>query len=51
MATHSSTLAWKTPWTEGGLQWGSQRVEHDGVIEHTHSARMMLCSVEGIDAQ
>ena len=31
MATHSSTLAWKTPWTEepGGLQsMGSQRVGH-----------------------
>ena len=32
MATHSSTLAWKTPWTEepGGLQsMGSQRIGHD----------------------
>ena len=32
MATHSSTLAWKTPWMEepGGLQSkGSQRVGHD----------------------
>ena len=32
MATHSSTLAWKTPWTEepGGLQsMGSLRVRHD----------------------
>ena len=32
MATHSSTLAWRIPWTEepGGLQFtGSQRVEHD----------------------
>ena len=31
MATHSSTLAWKIPWTEepGGLQsMGSQRVRH-----------------------
>ena len=31
MATHSSTLAWRTPWTEepGGLQsMGSQRVRH-----------------------
>ena len=31
MATHSSTLAWKIPWTEepGGLQsMGSQRVGH-----------------------
>ena len=32
MATHSSILAWKIPWTEdpGGLQsMGSQRVEHN----------------------
>ena len=32
MATHSSTLAWKIPWTEepGELQsMGSQRVGHD----------------------
>ena len=39
MATHSSSLAWKTPWTEepGGLQFmGPQRVEHDGVPELTH---------------
>ena len=33
MATHSSILAWRIPWTEepGGLHspWGSQRVEYD----------------------
>ena len=32
IATHSSTLAWKIPWTEepDGLQsMGSQRVGHD----------------------
>ena len=32
MATHSSILAWRIPWTEvpGGLQsMGSQRVWHD----------------------
>ena len=32
MATHSSILAWRTPWTEepGGLQsMGSQRVRQD----------------------
>ena len=32
MATHSSILAWRTPWTEkpGGLQsLGSQRVGHN----------------------
>ena len=35
MATHSSTLAWKIPWTEGpgGLQsMGSLGVGHDSVI-------------------
>ena len=33
MASHSSTLAWKIPWTEepGRLQsMGSQRVGHEG---------------------
>ena len=37
MATHSSNLAWRIPWTEepGGLQsMGSQRVGHDEVT-HT----------------
>ena len=32
MATHSSVLSWKIPWTEepGGLQYvGSHRVGHD----------------------
>ena len=32
MATHSSILAWKTPWSEepGGLQsTGPQRIGHD----------------------
>ena len=37
MATYSSILAWKIPWTEepGSLQsMGSQRVRHDWAIEH-----------------
>ena len=40
MATHSSILAWQTPWTEkpGRLQsMGSQRVKHDQATEHTHT--------------
>ena len=40
MATHSSTLTWKIPWTEeaGGLQtMGLQRVGRDRATEHTHS--------------
>ena len=35
MATHSSILAWKIPWTEepGSLQsMGLQRVEHNRVV-------------------
>ena len=41
MATHSSILAWRIPWTEepGGLQsMGSQRAGHDWVSsKHTHT--------------
>ena len=34
MAPHSSTLAWKIPWTEEpGKSMGSQRVRHDWVTE------------------
>ena len=38
MATHSSILAWRIPWTEepGGLQsMRSQRVRHDKVTKPT----------------
>ena len=41
MATHSSILAWRIPWTEepGGLQSvESQRVRHDRATNtHTHT--------------
>ena len=36
MATHSSILAWETPWTEepGGLQsTGSQRIGHNSATK------------------
>ena len=39
MATHSSVLAWKIPWTEEPprLQFmGLQRVGHDGAHTDTH---------------
>ena len=29
MAAHSSTLAWRIPWTEELQSMGSQRVGHD----------------------
>ena len=38
MATHSSILVWRIPWTEepGGLQsMGSHRVSHDWATDHT----------------
>ena len=40
MATLSSILAWRVPWTEesGGLQsMKSQRVNHGGATKHTHT--------------
>ena len=43
MATHSSILAWRIPWTEelGGLQsMGSQRVGHDLATK-----QQLFCSV------
>ena len=46
MATHSSTLAWKIPWTEepGGLQsMGSRRVGHDWAT----SLSLLSCIGEG----
>ena len=42
MATHSSILAWRIPWTEepGGLQSkGLQRVRHDWATLHAHKER------------
>ena len=42
MATHSSVLAWRIPWTEGpgGLQsTGSQRVRHEGKQLVTHAGK------------
>ena len=40
MAIHSTSIAWKIPWTEepGRLQpMGSQRVGHDRVTPRSHS--------------
>ena len=40
MATHSSILAWRIPWTEepgGLLPIGSQRVRHVCKDRHTHT--------------
>ena len=45
MATHSSILAWRIPWTEksGRLQsTGSQRVRHNLASEHTCMHELFL---------
>ena len=47
MATHSSILAWRIPWTEepGGLQSiGSQRVRPD-TVTNTHPRNRLCVSV------
>jgi len=52
MATHSSTLTWKIPWTEnpGRLQsTGSQRVGHDWLTWLTHSFFYMFLSYCWLD--
>ena len=38
MATHSSILAWRIPWTEepGALQFMSQRVDMTAQLTHTN---------------
>ena len=50
MATHSSSLAWKIPWTEepGRLQsMGSRRVEHDCVtIAHSLSKHTTTYNID-----
>ena len=51
MATHSSTLVWKIPWTEecGSLQsMGSQRVGHNWAISLCF---LQLCSLTSLVAQ
>ena len=47
MATHSSTLAWKIPWTEepGGLQ--SMRREESDSTERLHFHFSLSCIGEG----
>ena len=51
MATHSSILAWRIPWTEeldGPRSTGSQRVGHDGATKHsTYRKRSMLGREKG----
>ena len=49
MATHSSMLAWRIPWTEepGGLQsMGLQRVGHDGMTEYDLAIQLLGKYVE-----
>ena len=50
MATHSSILVWRIPWTEepgGLLSMGSQRVQHDWATS-THTGRKQSESSESL---
>ena len=52
MAPHSSTRAWKIPWTEKPhrLQsMGSLRFGYDWVTEHTHKAHIVLIEEYGFN--
>ena len=50
MATHSSILAWRIPWTEepGGLHSiGSQRVGQNWAAKHTtHAISLVICGMK-----
>ena len=52
MATHSSILAWRIPWTEepGGLQsMGSQESDMTKLITHTHThTHMCVCDKKDV---
>ena len=53
MATHSSILAWETPWTEkpGGLQITElQEVRHDLVAKQQHIFSLVLRTLSGTQA-
>ena len=54
MAIHSSTIAWKIPWTEepGRLQFmGSQRVGHDWATQPTYIAQCFRLRLPKLDAE
>ena len=53
MATRSSNLAWRSPWTEepGGLQsTGSQRGTHDGAHTWLINNAVLVSSVQQSDS-
>ena len=58
MATHSSILAWRIPWTEepGGLWYiGSQRVRHDwsehAYTVHNYRGKFLLAIIQKSDCR
>ena len=48
MATHSSVLAWRIPWTEepGGCSpWGCKELDTTEVTEHAHANKTRMITV------
>ena len=51
MATHSSNLSWRIPWTKepGGLQsTGFQRVRHDLALNYHHCRKVSVLQMKGL---
>ena len=51
MATHSSVLTWRIPWTKepGGLQsTGFQRVRHDLALNYHHCWKASVLQMKGL---
>ena len=54
MATHSSILAWRIPWTEepGGLQFmGLQRVGHDWATSLSIGLSALVYHLHGVEGE
>ena len=58
MATHSTILAWRIPWTEepGGLRYmGSQRIRHDcsehACTVHNYLGKFLLAIIQKSDCR
>ena len=46
MATHSSILAWRIPWTEDVAGYSPQRLKEPGMTEVTKYARTNFCFMQ-----
>ena len=45
MATHSSILAWRIPWTEGYSPWGRKESDTTEATQHAHKALRIVFQI------